>query len=63
MIRKSIQGNVMSEFCIGLIFIFFILNLSSDIWGSGNIFFDMKNAYELFLNKFNSTILNLDVIP
>ncbi|WP_235985136.1 hypothetical protein [Acinetobacter baretiae] len=53
----------MAEFIICLVCVMMILNIVSDIWGTGSIFMDMKNAYELFLNKFNSTILNLDVIP
>ncbi|MBF7683654.1 hypothetical protein I2F27_10015 [Acinetobacter sp. B5B] len=61
--QSQIKGNIMAEFIICLVCVMMILNIVSDIWGTGSIFMDMKNAYELFLNKFNSTILNLDVIP
>ena len=37
--------------------------LGNGIFGDKSIFLIFKNAYELFMNKFNATILNMDAIP
>lgn len=60
---NRINGNVTTEYLICLIFVLIILVAGNGIFGSGSLFLLFKNAYELFMNKFNATILNMDTIP
>ncbi|ENV37637.1 hypothetical protein F959_01154 [Acinetobacter venetianus RAG-1 = CIP 110063] len=65
--RNKLNGNTSIEYLICLTFVFIILVgpllLGNGIFGDKSIFLIFKNAYELFMNKFNATILNMDAIP
>ncbi|TCB38030.1 hypothetical protein E0H82_00045 [Acinetobacter sp. ANC 4910] len=61
--RNRLNGNATTEYLICLIFVLIILIAGKGIFGDGSLFLMFKNAYELFMNKFNATILNMDAIP
>lgn len=61
--RNSRNGNTTTEYLICLVFVWIILVAGNGVFGDGSLFLMFKNSYELFMNKFNATILNLDAIP
>ena len=61
--RNSRNGNTTTEYLICLVFVWIILVAGNGLFGDGSLFLMFKNSYELFMNKFNATILNLDAIP
>ncbi len=61
--RNSIKGNTTTEYLICMIFVLTLLIAGNSIFGDGSFFFMFKDTYDLFMNKFNATILNLDAIP
>ena len=61
--RNKITGNATTEYIICLVFILILLVAGNGVFGDGSLFLMFKNSYELFMNKFNATILNLDAIP
>jgi len=61
--RNSRNGNTTTEYLICLVFVWIILVAGNGVFGDGSLFLMFKNSYELFMNRFNATILNLDAIP
>ena len=61
--RNSRNGNTTTEYLICLVFFLFFLVAGNGLFGDGSLFLMFKNSYELFMNRFNATILNLDAIP
>ena len=61
--RNSRNGNTTTEYLICLVFVWIILVAGNGVFGDGSLFLMFRNSYELFMNKFNATILNLDAIP
>lgn len=61
--RNSRNGNTTTEYLICLVFVWIILVAGNGLFGDGSLFLMFKNSYELFMNRFNATILNLDAIP
>ncbi len=61
--RSLIKGNTTTEYLICMIFVLILLVAGNGIFGDGSFFFMLKSSYDLFMNRFNATILNLDAIP
>lgn len=61
--RNSIKGNTTTEYLICMTFVLTILVAGNGIFGDGSFFGIFKNTYDLFMNRFNATVLNLDAIP
>ncbi|MFJ1521667.1 hypothetical protein ACG59Z_17575 [Acinetobacter sp. ABJ_C1_1] len=61
--RNSIKGNTATEYLICMAFVLTILVAGNGIFGDGSFFGIFKNTYDLFMNRFNATVLNLDAIP
>ena len=58
-----IKGNTTTEYLICMVFVLILIVAGNGIFGDGSLFMMFKNSYDLFMNKFNATILNLDAIP
>lgn len=61
--RKSIKGNTTTEYLICMVFVLLLLVAGNGVFGGGSFFLMFKDTYDLFMNRFNATILNLDAIP
>jgi len=62
MIYKN-KGNATTEYLICMVFILVLLVAGNGIFGDGSLFMLFKKSYDLFMNKFNATVLNMDAIP
>ena len=57
------RGNTTTEYLICMTFVLTLIVAGNGVFGDGSLFMMFKNSYDLFMNKFNATALNLDTIP
>lgn len=60
---KHKRGNTTTEYLICMVFVLILIVAGNGIFGDGSLFMMFKKSYELFMSKFNATVLNLDAIP